>query len=382
MTKSQKIIISILSAIACILLLVILYSGLQSYQTWTQKPLGPALDFPTAWELPPTWTVKPGTPQVTITLAPTISYETQTPSHPFVPCTNLPGMMLLVIGNDSRSDDYRYGRADVIRAVRVDFKAQRVTVVAFPRDLWVKIPEILDDIRTSRQKLNTAYTYGNPGLHFWDHPSQGPGLLARTLDINFGLGAGHYIAVSMNVFVDVVDTLGGLDITLPEEGVDGRTASDRSARLVFLGGKQHLTGEQALTLARIRNVSTFARAKHQNLVMCTLQEKVKSTETITKIPEIISTFKENIQTDLTPSQISQLACLGTTMPRSNIQFVSFPRELFNSAKVYDPIAKQNVFIWESDFGQLRDYVARFEAGTWPAVSSPFATPEPGTSSCE
>jgi len=182
-------------------------------------------------------------------------------------------MIILTIGNDTRSDDYRYGRADVIRALRVDFRAQRVTVLAFPRDLWVKIPEILDDIGTSRQKLNTAYTYGNPGLHFWDHPSQGPGLLAQTLDLNFGLQADNYVAVSMNIFVEVVDALGGLDIMLPD-GVDGRTSKDRSARLVFPPGEQHLNGEQALTLARTRNISIFARANHQNQVICALQEKV------------------------------------------------------------------------------------------------------------
>jgi LCP family protein required for cell wall assembly len=289
-------------------------------------------------------------------------------------------MTILAIGNDSRSDDYRYGRADMIRAVRVDFKAQRVTVLAFPRDLWVKIPEVKDDLGTDRQKLNTAYTYGNPGLHFWEHPSQGPGLLARTLDLNFGLNSDHYIAVSMNVFVDVVDALGGLDITLPE-AIDGRTSSDRSERLVFPAGPQHLTGEQALTLGRIRNVSTFARSSHQNQVMCALQEELEQPETILKIPAIISSFRDNIQTDLTPEQISQLACLGTGMPRSNILFVSFPRELFKPGEIYDPVLDQKVFVWDSDFDELGDYVSRFEAGTWP-TSSPFGTPEPGTSSCE
>ena len=381
MTRPQKITLGILSATACGLLSMILYMAAQAYLVWTQQPLGPALDYPTPWQLPATWTVSPpGAPLPTVTFAPTINFETPTPASPFLPCANLPTMTLLVIGSDSHSDDYQYGRADMIRAVRVDFRAQRVTALEFPRDLWVEIPEVLDDLGTSRQKLNTAYHYGNPGLHFWDHPSQGPGLLARTLDLNFGLKADHYVAVSMNVFVEVVDTLGGLEITLPE-AVDGRTSSDRSKRLVFPAGKQILTGEQALTLARIRNVSVFQRASHQNLVLCALQKKIKSSEIIPQLPAIINSFIKNIQTDLTPEQISQLACLGTTMPRSNILFVSFPRELFQNDTVYDPIAKQNVFIWEADFDLLRDYVSRFQAGTWP-VASPFSTPEPGTSSCE
>jgi len=372
MSKPQKITLGILAIIACISASTVLYSAAQTYLGWTQRPLGPALDYPTPWQLPATWTVPPGAPQPTITLAPTLSFETETPASPFLPCTNLPTITILAIGSDSRADDYRYGRADMIRA--------RVSVLAFPRDLWVRIPDVKDNLGTDLQKLNTAYTYGNPGLHFWDHPSQGPGLLARTLDLNFGLKTDHYVAVSMNVFVEVVDALGGLDINLSEP-VDGRTSTDRSQRLVFPEGLQHLTGEQALTLGRIRNVSVFQRTSHQNLVMCALQEEIEQPETVLKIPVIISSFRDNIQTDLTPEQISQLACLGTTMPRGNITFVSFPRELFKPDYVYDPIAKQDVFIWESDFGVLRDYVSRFQEGTWP-LSSPIGTPEPGTSSCE
>jgi LCP family protein required for cell wall assembly len=348
MTSSQKVVLGILSVLGCVLSFSVIYLGTQTYLSWTRQPLGPALDYLTAWELPATWTASPGASDPAPTLVTTLSFSTETPASPFLPCTNLPTMTLLAIGTDARSDEYRYGRADVIRTARVDFQAQRVTVLEFPRDLWVKIPDVRDNLGTDRQKLNTAYTYGNPGLHFWDNPSQGPGLLARTLDLNFGMKADHYIAVNMNVFVDVVDALGGLDITLPD-GVDGRTSSDRSQRLVFPAGAQHLTGEQALTPARIRNVSVFTRAKHQDLVMCALQKEIEKPDTLLKVPSIISSFKKNIQNDLTPEQISQLACLGTSMPRRNIAFVSFPRELFKPSTVYDPVLKLDLFIWDADF---------------------------------
>ncbi len=144
---------------------------------------------------------------------------------------------------------------------------------------------------------------------------------------------------------------------------------------------QHLNGDQALTLARLRNVSVFERANNQNMVMCALRKKIESPETILRLPSIINSFMKNIQTDLTPEQISQLACLGTQMPRSNILFASFPLDLFRSKEVYDPVLKQDVFIWDTDFRILRNYVSQFQAGTWPS-SSPLETPGPETSSCE
>jgi anionic cell wall polymer biosynthesis LytR-Cps2A-Psr (LCP) family protein len=180
--------------------------------------------------------------------------------------------------------------------------------------------------------------------------------------------------------VNLVDTLGGIDITLAQE-VDGRTASDRSKRLYFPAGDQHLTGEQALTLGRIRNVSVFSRAKHQNLVMCAVRKKMESPEALVQMPQIISSFRNHIQTDLTPVEISQLACLGTRIPRGNIQFASFPRELFKPSQVYDPVLKQNVFIWDADFNELTRYVEQFNMGSWP-VPSASAESDPEISSCQ
>ena len=115
--------------------------------------------------------------------------------------------------------------------------------------------------------------------------------------------------------------------------------------------------------------------------MCALRKKIDSPEMILRLPAIINSFMKNIQTDLTPQQISQLACLGTQMPRSNIMFASFPLKLFKSAEVYDPVLEQDVFIWDANFGTLRGYVSEFQAGIWP-LSSPSGTSAPEISSCE
>lgn len=375
MTRAQKTTLGVLSIVACSIWLAFLYIASQSYQTWSGQPLGPTLGYPTQLLLPATWTASPvmAPPTTPATLVPTVPLETATPASPFLACKDLPTMTVLAIGTDVRPGQNRYGLTDVMRAVRVDFLAQRVTALEFPRDLWVKIPEIQQNLKTDHQKLNTAYAYGSPEF--------GPSLLARTLDLNFGLKVDHYIVANMNVFAEVIEALGGLDVTIPPGGIDGRTSTDRSERLVFPEGPQHLNGEQALTLARMRKGSVFARAEHQNMVMCALRKKIESPETILRLPAIINTFMNNIQTDLTPEQISHLACLGTQMPRGNIIFTSFPRELFASAEVYDPVLEQNVFIWEADFNSLHNYVSQFQAGTWPSTS-PFETPEPETSSCE
>ena len=269
-------------------------------------------------------------------------------------------MNIVAIGADSRSDTYQYGLGDVIRLVRVDFVTPKVTVLEFPRDLWVEIPYIADNLNgQDHEKLNQAYLYGQPGdgFHYWDDPSAGPGLLSLTLNLNFGVQADHYVAVNMRTFEKVVDAVEGIDLNVPDE-----TTSLNTGLPI---GKNHLNGDQALKVARNREEGVFERANNQNRVLCALRKKLTNPKVVTKIPGLIDSFQDNILTDFTPEQLAQLACIGTKLLPENITFASFPQELFKESRIYDPVFKKNVFYWDVDFNILRDYVTRFHAGTWP-----------------
>lgn len=360
MTTAQKIILTFLSLIACILLFVVGFYGVQAYQFYTARPLGPALPALTP-NIFPTLTVLPPTPIPGPTLAPTISFATNTPP---ALCGGPNIMTILAIGSDARSDSYKYGLADVIRVVRVDFVTPKVSILEFPRDLWVEIPFISDDLNgQDHEKLNQAYLYGNPGdgFHYWDDPSAGPGLLSLTLNINFGVSVDHYIAVNMRTFEKMVDAVEGIDLHIP----DKKTADATGLPI----GDHHLNGPQALKVARNRKEGVFERASNQNLVLCALRDKVISPTVVTRIPDLIGSFQDNIQTDFTPQQLGQLACLGTKLPLANLVFASFPEELFTMTRMYDPVFEKRVAIWDVDFGILRNYVGQFNAGTWPLLST-------------
>ena len=370
MTQTQRNILIVLSVFACSLVFLVGYLGYQAYEVLWQAPLmGPAIAMETVTplSLPPTVTASPASggivPQPMDT--PTLT-STSTPSS--APrCGGPATMTLLAVGSDARSNSYNYGLGDVIRIVRVDFVNSKVTILEFPRDLWVKIPDISDNLPNGQdhEKLNQAYLYGNPGFGYYEGPGAGPGLLARTLALNFGVVPDRYIGVNMRTFESIVDAVGGIDLYLPH-AVDGRTEDDHAKRLVFPSGQHHLNGPQALTLARIRINGVFDRTSNQNLVMCALKEKLTSPKVITSIPALINSFKENVQTDLTPEQLAQLACLGAQIKSENIIFASFPEELFTQTRTYDPVFKARIFIWDVDFDILRDYTKRFNEGTWPA----------------
>lgn len=275
-------------------------------------------------------------------------------------------MYLLLIGSDSRGDSYRYGLADVIRVARVDFVNAKITVLEFPRDLWVQIPDVADNLNgQDHEKLNQAYLYGNPGFNYTTDPAHGPGLLARTLALNFGARSDHYAAVNMRTFVNIVNAVGGIDVYLPEP-VDGRTAEDLSERLLFPAGNLHLMGDRALTLARIRIEGGFVRTENQNRVLCALRDQLNSPDVIEKIPALIKSFEDNVQTDLSPEQIGQLACIGAKIKPGDLRFVDFPEDLFVVTREYDAVFDKEISVLKTDFDVLREYVTKFNEDAWPS----------------
>ncbi|RPJ22462.1 MAG: LytR family transcriptional regulator [Chloroflexi bacterium] len=377
MTRLQKATLSFLAVIACFAAVMV-----RAWQGKWQQPLGPALQISTVtpFQMPATWTpdtnaigTLPATPRV----AP-VSQASPLPTALNVGlCGAPPVMNILAIGADTRGDNYTYGLADVIRLVRVDFVNTKVTVLEIPRDLWVEIPDVADNLNgQDHEKLNQAYLYGNPGFGYTNDPARGPGLLARTLALNFGAQIDHYAAVNMRTFEKIVNAVGGLDVTLPET-VDGRTAEDINKRLLFPAGTHHLNGTQALTLARIRIAGGFARAENQNRVLCALRDQLTSPAVVIQIPDLIRAFQGAIQTDLSPEQLGQLACIGTKMPSDNIVFASFPAEHFKQTRQYDPVFKKRIAVWDVDFEILRDYISRFNEGTWPSqtATQPESTEE-------
>jgi len=337
-----------------------------------RQPLGPALELPPA-QASPTLITYPTSANSTNPV-PDLIQATST-ATPQPRCGGPAVMNILAIGSDTRSANYLYGLADIIRLVRVDFVNARVTILEVPRDLWVEIPGISDHYGITHGKLNQAYFYGNKGMGYYDGPGEGPGLLANTLNLNFSARPDHYLAVNMKTFEAIVDTVGGIDVYLPYD-VSVRSELNPNGFHIEKG-QHHFDGETALWVARIRQYDVFGRAENQNIVMCALRKKLLSPAVVPAIPQLIQDFQRYVQTDLSPEQISQLACLANQMHGADIVFASFPDELFTRSKIYDQQLNGETFIFDVDFSILRDYINRFQQGTWPDPNAVIInTPSP------
>ena len=283
-------------------------------------------------------------------------------------CGGPASMSILLIGSDSRADNYYTGLSDSMRIVRADFVHPGIMSLTFQRDLYVAIPGISDHAGITHGKLNQAYLYGNPGFGYYDGPGQGPGLLAATLEQNFGAHVDHYVALNTATFVRVVDTLGGIDINLPH-AVDGRVKGSRDPNLIFPAGTQHLDGYHTMLLARLRPQGDLERSAVQNLILQALAAKILSPSALPQMPRVVEAFYGAVQTDLNGDDIARLLCLGSLVTPDKFVSVDFPADLFTGTRVQDPVLGYT-FVWDVDFNMLRAYVQYFNQGAWPQTPPP------------
>ncbi len=339
-------------SLVLVVLAVLAGSGYWVLTTWYQ-PLGPslALSTPTAEVLsqetpPPELTPVPGE-----TLVPTI-----------VPvCGAPPTMTILVTG--IASQNYVYGLADAIRLVRIDFQTQTVSVLALPRDLWVEIPGI-ENHGITVGKLNQAYFFGTQGMGYYEGSGYGSGLLALTLQENYGVWVDHYLAVNLESFVQIIDTIGGIDIYLA--GNVYRKVNGQP-ELFLKAGSHHLNGKKAEILARQRiEIGDFGRINNQTVILKGIAAKMLTPSGLKAIPDLFNQLKRNVMTDLSPDQISQLVCLaGKIDYQEDVSFETLPGALMTQTLVFDPARNINTSALVGDTAGIRSLIEDYQAGVWP-----------------
>jgi LCP family protein required for cell wall assembly len=259
-------------------------------------------------------------------------------------CGDQEEMMILAVGIDYEGSGYLYGLADVIRIVRVDFTVPQVDVVALPRALLVRVPE--DRIQVENPiLLNQAYFFGTPGMGHYAGKGNGAGSLAETIQYNFGVSADYYVVVNFEGFVKFVDILGGIEVDLPAP-VDDLPYSS------FPAGKQILSGEQALDLARIRNkYSDFYRIDNQTIILHAIFSRLKEPAVWIRIPELITILKDSIIMDIPSNQIDNLVCIIQKLDKADLHFANPPEELVLLDWEYIPSMNQEMQIirWNAAF---------------------------------
>lgn len=240
-------------------------------------------------------------------------------------CGNTGSMLVLFTGADFSFGNPPYG-ADAVRLVKVDYDNKKITVVAFPRDLLVKTPGLVD--------LNIGETTLGQSYYFRKEATQGEakhrittatGLLAQTIYDNFTYPTQkkdyYYLTLQLDEVGAMIDTIGGVEVNLP-------AAITTERDVTFPAGVQVLNGQlSAEYLRAIQPGGDEARRERQNLYAKALQDKMLSGSFLGQIPDLYKQFDKAIVTDLSPKQIEALGCMSKEVPQDQIVFYEIDGEL-------------------------------------------------------
>jgi LCP family protein required for cell wall assembly len=202
-------------------------------------------------------------------------------------------------------------------------------------------------------------------MGYYDGPGEGPGLLARTLEQNFGVSVDHYLALDIKTFVRIIDAMDGIDIYLDSKIDLNQNHDGANPDYVLEPGSHHLDGKMALRLAMNRYPTIFQRARNQNIVLQAIQKKMLTPAMLPKLPMLAAQFTSSVQTDLSPNEINQLICLSQAVNKDNTSVEAFPDDMFTGDQVYDPYRQVYTYVMDADFNQIRTYLADFMNGAWP-----------------
>lgn len=177
---------------------------------------------------------------------------------------------------------------DTLIFAHVDFTDGKVVLISIPRDLYYK-----------ERKINSIYAE--------------KGILAQVAAVEdvVGYKIRHYALVDMYVFRDIVDDLGGVDVTLKEDLIDPTYKvcdGDVCSTLYYTAGFHHLSGMEALRVARSRHTtSDYSRAERQQLILQGIQSKLRTLglgDTGTLF-DVFTTALGALETDVSLSQAMQ-----------------------------------------------------------------------------
>jgi LCP family protein required for cell wall assembly len=257
---------------------------------------------------------------------------------------------------------------DTIMLASIDPVNNQASLVSIPRDLWVKMP---NNYISNYQKINAAYESGkynylgkldssNANRKAIDAGFAG---IDSTLENVIGVPIQYNLLINFQAFQQAVDTIGGVTVNVPTDLWDPTMAWQNNHNPILAkAGVDNFSGAQALNYVRSRETtSDFARGERQRSVILALKQKTLTLGTLSnplKISQLINNFGNNVQSDISLSDMSRLVTVMKGINNDNIKSVGLTDGTnklvttanINGISVVEPVAGQ------SDFSAIQTYV--------------------------
>jgi LCP family protein required for cell wall assembly len=242
------------------------------------------------------------------------------------PPASPPGVLnILILGSQTRDGqgpgfgyDPDTNLSDNLLLVHLDATHTHATVVSIPRDTMVYEPACrsrFGDAAVPAQQQAIIDGAMNLG---------GPSCAVATVEHLTDIRMDHFVEFTFNSFRTMVDTLGGVEVCLPQ------AVNDPYSHLHLGAGRHLITGNQALAFVRTRHGvgdgTDLGRIELQQEFFSSLIQKIESQGTLddpVRLYDIANTATQAVTVDPGLGSISKLLSLAATLRHLHAKDVTF-----------------------------------------------------------
>jgi LCP family protein required for cell wall assembly len=208
-----------------------------------------------------------------------------------IPSPSSPAIALVagydVRGKTSGANPYAGSNSDTLMLLRADPKTDTLSLLSFPRDLYV--PIYCHGVVVTHDRINSAW--GNCG-------NDGPAATLDTIHHLTGLNINYFITLDFHAFKQLVNNLHGVYMN-----VDRRYYIPLHSGVSAINlqpGYQKLDGGEALSYVRYRHTdSDIYRTGRQQLFIDALKSRLRTALSPTslplEVPKLVGVLKHNIE---------------------------------------------------------------------------------------
>ena len=194
---------------------------------------------------------------------------------------------ILVMGTDSLDVTRDRGRSDTMIIVSYNKKTGSIKLTSMLRDSLVPIAGY------DWNRINTAYYFG------------GVGLAINTVNEIFGLDIQQFVVIDLNGTMNLVNKIGGVDVTLTQAEADLYNAYWGTK---YTAGVNHMEGDHLLGHMRNRSIgSDFERTRRQRDAIVAIFNKIVKEKTVSEIYDLIDYSFGLVKTNIPFSTLTTMA---------------------------------------------------------------------------
>lgn len=194
-----------------------------------------------------------------------------------------------ISGLDSLGIPNYNGLSDVNMLLLVDPVAHHIEMISIPRDSYIP------NLAANSYPDKLTHT-GNSGI---DNTVQ-------SMEKVFGFDIDYYAKVSFSSLIEIINTLGGIEVDVQLEFYEQDENRDFSNQIHLYPGVQTLNGREALAYARHRHTDGWGdigRTHAQQQIIAAIVNKMLTSEGITKVPDVLNVGAEYVSTNMPMSTV-------------------------------------------------------------------------------